>query len=230
MCFPFQYFNEVSDVLLNNKDNSKLVDIINNNVLYEEYFTQQSIDSMAESKDIVICEEDFEKLVASFTKILRDKGISETDLTNTDIMKFVAVVNIENLDPELIEVLRGDETASQFITEAMTITGHITAYNRNYYNQNHNTLGFINVSDAFLEESYGTSYKETITVESVIRINIDTKEIKYISINIIKNSLNISKFKKFLISIMLKKEFRQIRRIENKNRNLLNLFMKGTFL
>ena len=87
----------------------------------------------------------------------------------------------------------------------------------------------VNVYDVFLEESYGTSYKETITVESVIRINIDTKEIKYISINIIKNSLNISKFKKFLISIMLKKEFRQIRRIENKNRNLLNLFIRNIY-
>lgn len=87
----------------------------------------------------------------------------------------------------------------------------------------------VNVYDVFLEESYGTSYKEIITVESVIRINIDTKEIKYISINIIKNSLNISKFKKFLISIMLKKELRQIRRIENKNRNLLNLFIRNIY-
>lgn len=37
MCFPFQYFNEISDILLNNKDNSNLVDILNNNGLYEEY-------------------------------------------------------------------------------------------------------------------------------------------------------------------------------------------------
>lgn len=87
----------------------------------------------------------------------------------------------------------------------------------------------VNIYDVFLEESYGTSYKETISVESVIRINIDTKEIKYISINIIKNSLNISKFKKLLISIMLKMELRQIRRIENKNRNLLNLFIRNIY-
>ena len=87
----------------------------------------------------------------------------------------------------------------------------------------------VNIYDVFLEESYGTSYKEIISVESVIRINIDTKEIKYISINIIKNNLNISKFKKLLISIMLKKELRQIRRIENKNRNLLNLFIRNIY-
>ena len=87
----------------------------------------------------------------------------------------------------------------------------------------------VNVYDVFLEESYGISYKEIISVESILRINIDTKEIKYISINIIKNSLNISKIKKFLISVMLKKELRQIKRIENKNKNLLNFFIRNIY-
>lgn len=87
----------------------------------------------------------------------------------------------------------------------------------------------VNVYDVFLEESYGISYKEIISVESILRINIDTKEIKYISINIIKNSLNISKIKKFLISVMLKKELRQIKRIESKNRNLLNFFIRNIY-
>ena len=117
-------------------------------VLYDEYV-------MSQSKDIVISQEEFEELAANFIKMLRDKGISESDLTNEDIMKFVAIVNIENLDPELIEVLRGDQDASQFITEGMAITGHVSAYNRNYYNKNHNTDGFINISDAFPEGTYG---------------------------------------------------------------------------
>lgn len=117
-------------------------------VLYDEYV-------MSQSKDVVISQEEFEELAANFIKMLRDKGISESDLTNEDIMKFVAIVNIENLDPELIQVLRGNEDASQFITEGMTVTGHVSAYNRNYYNKNHNTDGFINISAAFPEGTYG---------------------------------------------------------------------------
>ena len=119
--------------------------------------TEAPIEEIEKPVDVkvILDKEGYETLCQNFINEFRTRGINENVLSDDVIRQAVAVFNIEILAPEVLDEIRDGRDGSQYLTEAMSVMGYASDYNRTYYNKNHNTDGFINFSVAFPEGSYG---------------------------------------------------------------------------
>lgn len=103
-------------------------------------------DMLGEEEELT--QENFETLVADFSKPYVEKGIN---VKTEDLAKFVSIININKLaeeNPELAANLFGTETKEVYLVDAANIIGMTYTYNRNVFEQEGNTLNFIRISNA----------------------------------------------------------------------------------
>lgn len=121
------------------------------------------IDNIVE-KDEELSTENFEKLVAEFSKPYLDKNIN---VTTEDLLKFVSIVNIDKLaeeNPEFASNLFGTQTKEEYLSDAAKVIGMTYTYNRNVFEVEQSTENFIRISDAV----YGPQKEVLQQVESYV--------------------------------------------------------------
>ena len=117
-------------------------------------------------KDEALSQENFEKIVAEYSKKYTDNSI---DLTTEDLVKFVSIINIDELleeNPEFASKLFGTQTWEAYMDDAMDVIGATYGYNYMTYNKANSTDNFIWVSDCV----YGTQKEKMLIVEEYVRL------------------------------------------------------------
>ena len=129
------------------------------NGLTEEYNLDET--NMEENSYEELTTENFENLVANFSKIYESANLP---VTTKDITEFVSVANIDLLseqNPELIRSLAGNQTREEYLNDAAKLIGAIVMNNFNVWNNTKSTNGFVRASDAI----YGEQKEYMIKIE-----------------------------------------------------------------
>lgn len=142
-----------------NKENSSMVDnkeTLSENIKFEVIeptTTKETIaaEPVKEKKEILTTKR-FETLVADFSKPYVKNNIN---VTTEDLVKFVSIVNIDELaeeNPDLAEELFSAQKKEEYLNDAAKVIGMTYMYNHKVYTEENSTKNFINVSDAVHDE------------------------------------------------------------------------------
>ena len=104
------------------------------------------------SKDESLSQENFQNLVSDFAQEFVDNKVN---ITTEDLVKFVSIVNIEELkeeNPELASQLFGTQTKEVYLSDAGKVIGMTYTYNRNVFEKEQSTDNFIRISDSVYGE------------------------------------------------------------------------------
>lgn len=119
------------------------------------------------TKDDIYSTENFETLVATFAKPYMD---NELGLSTEDLIKFVAITNIDALveeNPEFAKELFSVQTAEEFLNDAAKTIGVTYMYNHNKWEEEGKTDNFIWISNAIPD---GNPQKEKMQeIESYVK-------------------------------------------------------------
>ena len=105
-----------------------------------------------EIKNDELTTEKFKQLVKDFSRAYIENNIN---VTETDLEKFVAIVNIDELvedNPSLARELFAIQSKEEYLNDAAKVIGMTYMYNNNLYEKEKKTDNFINVSDAIYDE------------------------------------------------------------------------------
>ena len=122
-------------------------------------------------KDEKLSQENFEKLVVEYTKMYTDKNI---DLTTEDVIKFVSIINIEELleeNPEFASELFGTQDVHAYLDDAMDVIAATYGYNYMTYEKEQSTKNFIRISDSI----YGEQKEKMLVVENYVDLIDEAK-------------------------------------------------------
>ena len=135
--------------------------------------TSSTIGSTTPTKGIsnTISQDDFEKLVEEYSKKYTDNSI---DLTKEDLVKFVSIVNIDELleeNPEFALELFGTQTFEAYMDDAMDVFAATYGHNYMTHAKEGTTENFIWVSDCV----YGSQKDKMLIVEEYVRLIADAR-------------------------------------------------------
>ena len=102
---------------------------------------------------VPLTDEEFEKLTTETINTLRGYGVTTSD---EDIIKYVMIRNIDKLrqdNNEMINKIVGDQDPVEVFADADNVIDDIMTYNLLYFDQNHNTDGFISSSVGIFDET-----------------------------------------------------------------------------
>lgn len=118
----------------------------------------------------------FESLAASNLKMIKDKGLT---LNEADVLKFVAIVNINKLsqdNPELLASLIGNQNPDEFRGDSQKVLGASVMYNYQTYLANGNDNDFIKLSSFVFDETEKAKVIEVENRVHEIGLNKDNNE------------------------------------------------------
>lgn len=103
-----------------------------------------------DSKYVYLTKEDFEKVVGSF---VTKNGKKYSSVTSEDIVKFVAIANIDEIvesNEELSRELFSNPSKEEYLNDAAKVIGATVMYDYNVWNQTNSTEEFVNISDIII--------------------------------------------------------------------------------
>lgn len=153
--------------LFGKKDDGKIQDPTSSTIESTEptHGIDEAIDEIKE-KDKALSQEEFEKLVDEFSKKYTDNSI---DLTIEDLVKFVSIINIDELleeNPEFVSELFGTQTFEAYMDDAMDAFAATYGYNYMTHAKEGKTDNFIWLSDCV----YGSQKDKMLIVENYVKL------------------------------------------------------------
>ena len=170
-----------SDTLDRNSDNNVVnnYDSENNELLVVETEKPELIDIFADDEFEPLTTENFEVLVSDYANKYNKEY--EGIVTTKDIVKFVAITNIDMLSEdnrELANQLFGEQSKEEYLNDAAKLIGATVMYNFTKWNAESNTENFIRVSDLVYGEQKDKMLKiEDYTDKIASAVNMDDKEL-----------------------------------------------------
>lgn len=107
---------------------------------------------VVEETNEILTTDNFNQLVEDFSEEYAENNIN---VTNEDLVKFVSIVNIDELaeeNPELAAELFSVQTKEEYINDAAKVIGMTYMYNHNIYMKEGSTENFIDISAAVHDE------------------------------------------------------------------------------
>lgn len=146
----------------------------------------QDIDNIV-VKDETLNQENFENLVADFSKQFIDNNIN---VSTEDLVKFVSIVNIDKLseeNPELASQLFGTQTKEVYLSDAANVVGMVYTYNRNVFEEEKSTENFIRISDSVSGDEKAKLQVIESYVDDIAKVRYNAENVNELVENLIND-------------------------------------------